>query len=163
MRWPAASPNPGVTASVQFTNRLLEGAGIVAGEGGESADLQPAGRGRPRAAVDLPSGEVRLELQSEKRRHARSTRTGTLTVYDVASAHALHVHAARSTSPRPTPPAQRGQTPAVGRADRRSDREARKAREVSGAEPTDVAGRAAYTVRVSPREKRAACIGGAEL
>jgi outer membrane lipoprotein-sorting protein len=155
-----AGPRPqGLVASVDFTNRLLEGANIVTGEEGESTSSNPlvaGGHGRLWIASD---GDVRLELQSESGDTEVYWEHGTLSVYDVAS-HTVYTY-----------------TPAAGRERGATHRDATSApslkdvetalaqlerhAEVS-AQPADVAGRPAYTVRLDPREK-GSLLAGTEL
>ena len=155
-----AGPKPtGVTASVQFTNRLLEGAGIVAGEGGESVTSRPLVAGGHGRLWISSSGEVRLELQSESGDTEIYWKDGTLTVYDVASHTAYTYTPPAHGGPHP---AHAGKTPPSVAQIEEAIAKLEKHAEVSGAQPTDVGGRAAYTVRVSPREK-GSLIAGAEL
>jgi len=154
----------GVSASVTWTNHLLEGASLAsgAGQGGEltSSPLIAGASGRLWIAKD---GHVRLELQSEK--------GDTQVLYD---GHTLQVYdAATNTLYRYTPPAREGSSAGEqGSGERREAPTVAKIEEalahagehadVSGATPTDVAGQPAYTVRVSPKEG-GSLLGGAEL
>jgi outer membrane lipoprotein-sorting protein len=168
----------GVSASVTWTNHLLEGASLASGngQGGEltSSPLIAGASGRLWIAKD---GHVRLELQSEK--------GDTQVLYD---GHTLQVYdAATNTLYRYTPPAHDGSSgndasgcdempsgqscPDTGRAGHEAPSVAKieeaishaeKHADVSGATPTDVGGQPAYTVRVSPKES-GSLLGGAEL
>jgi len=165
----------GVSASVTWTNHLLEGASLASanGQGGglTSSPLIAGASGRLWIAKD---GHVRLELQSEK--------GDTQVLYD---GHTLQVYdAATNTLYRYTPPAHEEQrapaqayTESLGRATDTRDgaheppsvarigeaiSHAEKHADVSGATPTDVGGQPAYTVRVSPKEG-GSLLGGAEL
>jgi outer membrane lipoprotein-sorting protein len=158
----------GVSANITLTDHLLEGASLASGDGhgGEltSNPLIAGGSGRLWLAKD---GDVRLELQSQQGDTQAIYDGHTLTVYDAASNTVYHY----------TPPAHEGGSGAgsgAGAPDG-SDREVpsvakieaaiahlSKHADVSGATPTDVAGHAAYTVRVSPNQA-GSLFGGAEL
>jgi outer membrane lipoprotein-sorting protein len=155
----------GVSARVQLTNHLVEGASLAGGgnQAGEvaSSPLLAGGSGRLWIAKD---GRFRFELQAEK--------GDTQIVYD---GHTISIYdAAQNTLYRYTPKEQGG-------ADSTTTTTADKAHEapsvakieeaithlkqhvnVSEATPTDVGGQPAYTVRVSPKES-GSLIAGAEL
>lgn len=158
----------GVSASIQLTDHLLEGASLASGGGGggggiTSSPLITGASGRLWISGD---GDVRLELQSEQ--------GDTQIVYD---GHSVMVYdAATNTVYRYTPPA-REQQPASEAPDGSADgqhelpslakiKEAishlSQHADVSGATPGDVAGQPAYTLRVSPKEA-GSLLGGAEL
>jgi outer membrane lipoprotein-sorting protein len=161
----------GVSANVKLTNRLLEGANLASGsgQGGEVASnpLLAGGSGRLWIASD---GRARLELQADK--------GDTQVLYD---GHTLSVYdAATNTLYRYTPPAaqqgsgdagqqdasqqdasQPGQPPSLARIEE-AIAHIEKHATLSGAQPDDVAGQPAYTVRVEPNEA-GSLIGGAEL
>ena len=166
-------PIQGVSANIQLTDHLLEGANLTSGSGegsggGElsSSPLVTGGSGRMWIAKD---GRVRLELQSEKGDTQVST-TGTPCrsttrprTRSIATRSRL-MKAARASSARAAIGAQpppHHEAP-YRREDRRSDLPPRQHVNVSGATPTDIAGQAAYTVRVSPKES-GSLIGGGEL
>jgi outer membrane lipoprotein-sorting protein len=157
----------GLSASIQLTDHLLEGASLASGGGGgggiTSSPLIAGASGRLWISSH---GDVRLELQSEQ--------GDTQIVYD---GHSVMVYdAATNTVYRYAPPA-REQQPASeaphGSADEQHElpslakiEEAishlSQHADVSGATPGDVAGQPAYTVRVSPKEA-GSLLGGAEL
>ncbi len=153
----------GVSANITLTDHLLEGASLASGgHGGEltSSPLITGGSGRLWIAKD---GHVRLELQSQK--------GDTQVLYD---GHTLSLYdAATNTLYRYTPPAGEGgsgsstpdtghhEVPSVAKIEEAIGRLSKHA-DVSGATPTDVAGQAAYTVRVSPNEG-GSLFGGVEL
>jgi hypothetical protein len=170
----------GVSARVQFTNHLLEGSNLVGG-GGEASQLasSPLLSGATGRLWIGSDGGARLELQSEKGDTQILWDGHTASLYD-ASTNTLY---------RYTPPPQSqgdGATPGSAESDSAGgepgypskpavDRgapsvakieegiaHAKEHADVSGATPTDVAGQAAYTVRVAPREN-GGLIGGAEL
>jgi outer membrane lipoprotein-sorting protein len=182
----SAAPVEGVSANVQLTDHLLEGANLASNAGGEAGQLSDSpllsgASGRLWIAKD---GRVRLELQSEKGDTEVLYDGHTLTVYDAAS----------NTIYRVTPPAEKsvpGETkttdvspdgststtyiyrpdkahaaaehepPSVAKIEEGISKLGEHAN-VSGATPTDVAGQPAYTVRVSPKES-GSLLGGAEL
>jgi outer membrane lipoprotein-sorting protein len=154
----AAPPVEGVSANVQLSDHLLEGASLASG-GGESGQLTSSplvsgGSGRLWIAKD---GRVRLELQAEQ--------GDTQVIYD---GHTLSIYdAASNTLYRYTVPAGDGTTqahrevPTVAKIEEAITRLNEHAT-VSGATPTDIAGQPAYTLRISPKEG-GSLIGGAEL
>jgi outer membrane lipoprotein-sorting protein len=157
-------PIEGVSASIAWTDHLLEGANLASGngQGGEltSSPLVAGASGRLWIAKD---GHVRLELQSEK--------GDTQVLYD---GHTLLLYdAATNTLYRYTPPAHEGssgdeeeagkqhETPSVAKIEE-GIAHLNEHADVSGATPTDVAGQPAYTVRVSPKEG-GSLLAGVEL
>jgi outer membrane lipoprotein-sorting protein len=156
----------GVSASIQLTDHLLEGASLASGGGGGGLTSSPLITGASGRLWISANGDVRLELQSQQ--------GDTQLVYD---GHSVMVYdAATNTVYRYTPPAHEQQPPAEtggGSANERHElpslAEIEEAishlsrhAQVSGATPGDVAGQPAYTVRVSPKEA-GSLIGGAEL
>ncbi len=162
----------GVSARIQFTNHLIEGASLASG-GGEASQLasSPLLSGASGRLWIGAEGHARLELQSEK---------GDMQIlYD---GHGVSMYdASTNTLYRYTPPAQAAHDNSPGTGDSGATgastdhnkiptvaeieegvARAGKHANVSGATPTDVAGQAAYTVRVSPRED-GGLVGGAEL
>jgi outer membrane lipoprotein-sorting protein len=158
----------GVSANIQLTDHLLEGANLAsggetggAGGGLASSPLATGGSGRMWIAKD---GRVRLELQAEK--------GDTQVLYD---GHAVSIYdAASNTLYRYTVPPAKDPTPNAANEASAAQREVptvAKIEEaishlqhvnVSGATPSDIAGQAAYTVRVTPKES-GSLIGGGEL
>lgn len=166
----AAAPVEGVSARVQLTNHLLEGASLAGGSGGgggalASSPLVSGGSGRLWIAKD---GRVRLELQSEGGDTEILYDGHTLSLYN-PSANTLYRYTPPAHSEGSTSGADSGQPswgpgrepPTVAKIEEAISRLSKNA-EVSGAIPTDVAGQAAYTVRLTPREGGSR-IGGAEL
>ena len=145
----------GVTAEVQLTDHLLEGASLAgeaggAGGGLASSPLVQGGSGRLWIAKD---GKLRLDL--------RSLAGDTEIVWD---GHTLELYnVAANTLYRYTPPAHEGtagrdegdsgsrEVPSLDRIQEAIAHLGDHAR-VSEATPTDVAGRPAYTVSLSPKE-----------
>jgi outer membrane lipoprotein-sorting protein len=164
----------GVSARIQFTNHLLEGSNLASGGDGEASQLSksPLVSGASGRLWIGSEGHARLELQSEKGDTQILYDGQTVSLYDAAT----------NTLYRYTPPTQSGsassttgqdssgvgsssagdhQIPSVAEIEE-GIAHASKHADVSGASPSDVAGQAAYTVRVSPREN-GGLIGGAEL
>jgi outer membrane lipoprotein-sorting protein len=159
----------GVSASVQLTDHLLEGSNLASGSGGgagqlSSSPLLTGASGRLWIAKD---GRVRLELQSDK---------GDTQIYYDGHSNVSMYDASSNTLYRYTIPAHASDTsggsdsgtatghhevPTVPKIEEAISHLSRHA-SVSGATPTDVAGQAAYTARVSPDES-GSLIGGAEL
>lgn len=171
----------GVSARIQYTNRLLEGADLASGAGngggggggGEAGQLasSPLLSGATGRLWIGANGHARLELQSEKGDTQILYDGENVSLYDAAT-NTLYRYtppprsSATQTSSNQTSDAAgeaiaRRQVPSVSEIQERLER-ADKHANLSGATPTDVAGQAAYTLRVSPRED-AGEIGGAEL
>jgi outer membrane lipoprotein-sorting protein len=165
----AAPPVEGVSARIQLTDHLLEGADLAStgdGSAGQlaSSPLLAGGTGRLWIARD---GRVRLELQAE----GGDTQVlydghDTVSVYD-ASSNTLYrctLPAKDSDSGAPTGSdsvgAREHEVPTVAKIQEAISRAEHV--NVSGATPTDIAGRPAYTARVSPKQG-GSLIGGAEL
>jgi outer membrane lipoprotein-sorting protein len=164
----------GVSASITLTDHLLEGANLASGAGGTAGELSsnPLLTGASGRLWIAGDGRARLELQSEAGDTEIYCDGHTVSMYDAAS----------NTLYRYTIPARTGDTGSAGSgASGTGSGTSTAHREVptvaqieeaiahlgehanvSGATPTDIAGRAAYTVRVSPREG-GSLIGGAEL
>jgi len=167
----AAPPVEGASASIVWTNHLLEGANLagtgVQGAGGEllSSPLITGASGRLWVAKD---GRIRVELQSESGDTQVISDGHTLEVYDAAS-NTLYRYtppAHEAASPPPVGPAQPPppddhEAPSVAKIQETISHLEQHA-DVSGATPTDVAGQPAYTVRVSPKEG-GSLFAGAEL
>jgi outer membrane lipoprotein-sorting protein len=163
-----APPVEGVSARIQLTDHLLEGANLATGSGGaagqlSSSPLLSGASGRLWIAKD---GRARLELQSEKGDTQIYYDGHTVSMYDASS----------NTLYRYTPPAHEGgavdgssgsgaasathEPPSVAKIEEAISHLRHVS--VSGATPTDVAGQAAYTVRIAPKET-GSLIAGAEL
>jgi outer membrane lipoprotein-sorting protein len=161
----------GVSARIVLTNHLLEGASL-AGNGGEASQLSsnPLISGASGRLWIGSDGHARLELQSEKGDTQILWDGKTAELYD-ASTNTLYRY-----TPPPESTSSASTSSSTGTADTGSDQhkvptvaeieehvvKAGKHANISGATPTDVAGQAAYTVRVSPREN-GGLIGAAEL
>ncbi|HEX3392415.1 MAG TPA: hypothetical protein VHS55_07610 [Solirubrobacteraceae bacterium] len=169
-----SAPKPtGVTAHVQLTNHLLEGASL-ASNGGEASQLSSSplisgASGRLWVASD---GHARLELQSEKGdtqilwdgKTAEMYDASTNTLYRYTPEHPLSTETTPGGGSPDTGSATSTPTdkvPTVAEIEEHIAKASEHA-DLSVATPTDVAGQAAYTVRVSPREN-GGLIAGAEL
>jgi outer membrane lipoprotein-sorting protein len=169
----------GVSANVQLTDHLLEGANLAGAGNGSAGQLSssPLLTGASGRLWISREGRVRLELQSEKGATEIYYDGHTFSIYDAAS----------NTLYRYTPPAHQAGTgdgssgaaehsgsgaagspyasthepPTVANIEAEISHLSRHAN-VSGAMPTDVADQAAYTVRVSPKES-GSLLGAAEL
>lgn len=165
----SAPPAEGVSARIQLTNHLLEGASLASGSNGtagqlSSSPLLSGGSGRLWISKD---GHVRLELQAERGDTQILYDGHTVSVYD-ASSNTLyrytvpaHEDGADVTGSDPKNASDQHEAPTVAKIEEAISHLGEHAN-VSGATPTDIAGQAAYTVRVSPKE-RGSLIGGAEL
>jgi outer membrane lipoprotein-sorting protein len=171
-----ATPVQGYSASVTLTDHLIEGAELASGGGSgqgglASSPLLDGGSGRLWVSND---GRMRLELQAEKGDTQIVYDGHTVTMYD-ASSNTIYRYTPKSgessggggTGYAPlsknhasgTGPAS--EVPSVAKIEE-ALAEARKHAKLSEATPTDVAGRPAYTVRLSPNEG-GSLLGGAEL
>jgi outer membrane lipoprotein-sorting protein len=173
----------GVSANVQLTDHLLEGANLASGSNGGAGQLSssPLLSGASGRLWISKEGRVRLELQSEKGDTQIYYDGHTLSMYD-ASTNTLYrytpsVHeggtGAGSGSDAETcnegatqtclafKPVGQHETPTVAKIEEAISHLNQHAN-VSGATPTDIAGQAAYTVRVSPKET-GSLLGAAEL
>lgn len=173
----SSQPVEGVSAQVQFSDRLLEGASLDSGGGGSSLSSNPLLTGASGRVWVSRDGAFRLELQSQQGdTQIYGDGQGTISMYDAAT-NTLYRYTAPAHDERSAlGGAAQGQNGAQsGSAGGGSDHEAPSVTkieealsklgehaEVSGAQPTDIAGQAAYTVRVQPKEK-GSLIGGAEL
>ena len=160
-------PVDGVSANIQLTDHLLEGANLTGGsETGDvgelvSSPLLTGAAGRLWIAND---GRVRLELQSEQGDTQVLYDGHTLSIYD-ASTNTLY----RGRAPPPEGGAGTSRDSCTSTAGPREDPTVAKIEEamshldhvnVSGATPADVAGQPPYTVRVSPNETGSLIGGG---
>jgi outer membrane lipoprotein-sorting protein len=160
----AAAPVEGVTANIQLTDHLLEGASLASGDAAgqlASSPLLTGASGRMWIAKD---GRVRLELQAEKGDTQVFYDGHTVSVYDAAS-NTLYrytpVAGQSGTSDAPTGPSpEPHEIPTVAKIEEAISHLDHV--NVSGTTPTDIAGQAAYTVRISPKEP-GSLIGGGEL
>jgi outer membrane lipoprotein-sorting protein len=170
-----AQPVEGVSAQVQLTNHLLEGASLASGDGEASqltsSPLLSGASGRLWISKD---GRVRLELQSEKGDTQVYYDGHTVSMYD-ASSNTLYRYtppqesagssgeggSGSSSGASDSEPRAHHEIPTVAKIEEAISHLSKHAN-VSGATPTDVAGQAAYTVRVSPKES-GSLLAGAEF
>ncbi|MHB8241230.1 MAG: LolA family protein [Solirubrobacteraceae bacterium] len=151
----------GVSASITLSNHLLEGANLASGSaqgsGLASSPLLTGASGRLWIAKD---GRARLELQAEKGDTQVIYDGHTVSIYDAAS-NTLYRYTPPSSSSTEAPESHAHEVPTVAKIEEAITHLDKHA-SLSGAKPDDVAGQAAYTVRVSPNES-GSLIGGAEL
>jgi outer membrane lipoprotein-sorting protein len=161
------APVEGVSANIQLTDHLLEGANLAsggetgrAGGGLASSPLVTGGSGRMWIAKD---GRVRLELQAEKGDTQVLYDGHTVSIYD-ASSNTLYRYTVPAEDHTPSAAneasAAQHEVPAITKIEEAISHLQHV--NVSGATPTDIAGQAAYTVRVTPKES-GSLIGGGEL
>jgi outer membrane lipoprotein-sorting protein len=157
----------GLSANIQLTDHLLEGASLASGGAGgggggglTSSPLVTGASGRLWIAKD---GRVRLELQSGKGDTQILYDGHTVTMYDAATntVYRYTPPAGEQDASKPAPASKQHEIPSVSKIEE-AIAHANKHADVSGATPTDVAGQPAYTVRVSPKEG-GSLLGGAEL
>ncbi len=172
------NPIQGVSARIQFTNHLVEGANLASGGGAgsqlASSPLLTGASGRLWIAAD---GRTRLELQSENGDSQLLYDGHTISLYDASSNTLYHYtpqqdsgEGQSSTGSGPVGSSGAGSDP--NSAEHHAIPTVQEIQEAiakatpnatfSGATPTDVAGQPAYTVRVSPAHN-GGLIGGAEL
>jgi outer membrane lipoprotein-sorting protein len=163
-----APPVEGVTARIQLSDHLLEGANLASGSAGAAGQLSSSpllngGSGRLWIAKD---GRARLELQSEQGDTQIYYDGHTVSMYDASSntlyRYAIPAHAGDSgsaSSGSDAAPASH-EAPSVAKIEEAISH--LRHVNVSGATPADIAGQAAYTVRVTPKES-GSLIAGAEL
>jgi len=162
-----ANPVPGYSATVELTNHLVEGSELAGGGDGApgglaSSPLLKGASGRLWVSAD---GQMRLELQAEQGDTQIVYDGHTVTAYD-ASSNTIYRYTPKQGEGKgwgsDAPGAKATEpVPSVAKIDD-ALREARKQANVSEGSATDVGGRPAYTVRVSPDEA-GSLIGGAEL
>jgi hypothetical protein len=158
----------GLSARVSFVDHLIEGASLQGQDGGGSgAGANPLISGGEGRVWISASGQLRLELQSEGGATQILYHNGTLTIYQASSDTlyecALPQGKGESSQPQSSQP-QSGsdwQPPSVAKIQEAITRLMGHV-DLSGAMPTDVAGRPAYAVRISPKSD-GGLIGGAEL
>ncbi len=156
-----APPVEGVSANITLTNHLLEGANLASGSGQggglASSPLLTGASGRLWISKD---GHARLELQAEKGDTQVIYDGHTISVYDAAS-DTLYRYTPPASETDSAPAPGKPEVPSVAKIEEAISHLEKHAN-VSSATPSDVAGQAAYTVRVSPNES-GSLLGGAEL
>jgi outer membrane lipoprotein-sorting protein len=143
----------GVTARITFTNHLIDSSSLPNG----SNPLLSGATGRLWAA---PDGRLRLELQSDAG-DAQVTSDGkVLSIFDGTSNTIYRITLPQDASGK-TDSGGGGTAPTVAKIQQLLDQLAQHA-DVSGATPDNVAGRPAYTTRITPKHD-GGLIGAAEL
>jgi outer membrane lipoprotein-sorting protein len=160
----AAPPVEGVSANIVLTNHLLEGANL-AGEHGSGIISSPLVTGADGRLWIAKDGRVRLELKSEKGDTNLIYDGKTVTIFDAAENKVYRYtpssqSATDGTSSTDTT-AGHGEVPSVAKIEE-TVAKIRKHADVAEAQPANVAGQPAYTLRVSPNES-GSLLGGAEL
>jgi hypothetical protein len=138
-----ASKPAGVTARIQFTNGLLP-SGALLGQAGATSALMSGASGRLWAR---PDGRGRLELQSSAGDVQVVWKRGQATVFDASSntVYRLRLPTGRGgMQAKHAPPSVAGIGAALA--------ELTKHVNVSSAQPSNVAGRPAFTVQLTPKE-----------
>jgi len=157
----------GFSANIKLTDHLLEGANLAGGSGGEAGQLaaSPLISGASGRLWIAKDGRVRLELQAEKGDTEVYYDGANVSIYD-ASSNTLYRYAvpqgagSGSTGPGTGSAGKHHEVPTVAKIEEGISKLHDAI--LSGATPSDVAGRATYTVRVSPKET-GSLIGGGEL
>jgi outer membrane lipoprotein-sorting protein len=152
----------GVSARVQLTNHLVEGASLAGGgsQAGEvaSSPLLAGGSGRLWIAKD---GRFRFELQAEKGDTQIVYDGQQISIYDAAQNTLYRYTPKEQGAADTTTTGTAHEAPSVAKIEE-AITHLKQHVNVSEATPTDVGGQPAYTVRVSPKES-GSLIAGAEL
>lgn len=144
----------GITARIKFTNRLFPSGALLGGNGsalmsGASGRLWLTGDGRGRLELQADAGDAQIVWNDK-----------LITVYD-ASTNTVY-KLARSNSSSTTPaPGDNGNAPSVTQIGDFLTKLGEHA-DVSAAQPTNVAGQPAYSVKISPKHD-GGLLGYAEL
>jgi outer membrane lipoprotein-sorting protein len=160
-------PVEGVSARIQFTNHLIEGASLASGSGGSAGQLasSPLLSGASGRLWISKDGRVRLELQSEQGDSQILYDGHTASFYDGSSNTLYRYTPQQGSATDVSSGSDEGnhthEVPSVAKVEEAISH-LKQHVNLSGATPTDVAGQPAYTVRVSPNEG-GSLIGGAEL
>jgi outer membrane lipoprotein-sorting protein len=149
----AAPDSAGITAKIRFTNRLFPSGALV---GDQASALMSGASGRLWLTND---GRGRLELQSNAGDVQVVWNNDKLTVYDASSntVYTLDLPAAKTGSSSP----DSGVAPSLTQISDFLSKLGEHA-DVSGAQPTDIAGRPAYNAKISPKHD-GGLLGYAEL
>jgi outer membrane lipoprotein-sorting protein len=144
-------PRPqGFSAEIQFTDHLLDGAQLASGEGeeggGGSLATSPLLSGASGRMWVSASGKLRIELQAEKGDTQIVYDGSEIELYD-ASTNTVY----RLKAPQHEATGGHYSPPTLGQVEETLTHLGRHAR-ISAAEPTDVGGRPAYEVRLSPQQ-----------
>jgi outer membrane lipoprotein-sorting protein len=182
-------PIQGVSARIQFSNHLLEGANLAgdsgAGGGGSGGGSSSGGVGSLLSSPLVTGadgrlwissdGRARLELQSEQGDSQLLYDGHTVSLYDAASNTLYRYTPKQGSSGEDTGTGTAGESgsspsdtidqhaiPTVAEIEEAVTKASGHGATISGATPTNVAGQPAYTVRISP-SRNGGLIGGVEL
>ena len=149
----AAPDSAGITANVRFTNRLFPSGSLL---GGNASALMSGATGRLWLTND---GRGRLELQSDAGDVQIVWNKDRVTAYDASSntVYTLNLPASATESTSPT----NGAAPSLTQIGDFLSNLGERA-DVSASQPTDIAGRPAYNVRISPKHD-GGLLGSAQL
>jgi outer membrane lipoprotein-sorting protein len=162
----AAAPVEGVTAEIQYTNHLLEGASL-AGSGGSAGQLagSPLLQGASGRLWVAKDGRVRLELQANGGDTNVVLAEHVISIYGAAPNTVYRYKLPQSdgagSTSGTTPPSQQREVPSVAKIEESISHLSEHANLV-GATPVNIAGQEAYTARISPKES-GSLLGAAEL
>ena len=148
----AATDVPGISARIRFTNHLFPSGSLV---GASLSALMSGANGRLWLTND---GRGRIELQSDAGDAQIMWNDGELTVYDASS---NTVYKAKLPASSSAPSTDNGQPPSLAQINDFLAGIADQA-DVSAPTPTNVAGRPAYSVTISPKHD-GGLLGSAEL
>jgi outer membrane lipoprotein-sorting protein len=153
----AAPAVTGVSARISFTNHLIDSGDIQ----GSDPLLQGAS-GRLWLSTTPGDHRFRLELQSDNGDAQLVFDNGSFWAYDPSS-HTAYEGSLAHTAKRPAKVGARrhGSIPTIAAIQRALERLGKHA-QLSGAIPSDVAGQATYTLRISPK-RAGGLLGAAEL
>lgn len=180
----ATPPVQGVSARVELVNHLIDSTALqTQGAGGGGASTSPLLSGASGRLWIAADGHARLELQSEGGATELMWDGSTVTLYDASKDRLYSYTPPAREAPRGEGSGSSGgegsadsgegsgsssgeggashQVPSVAKIEEAISRLMGHAN-VSGATPTDVAGRPAYSVRISP-QRNGGLVGGAEL
>jgi outer membrane lipoprotein-sorting protein len=137
----AASKPAGITARIRFTNGLFPNGALLGQQVGSALISGASGRLWMR-----DDGRGRLELQSNAGDVQVVWKQGEATVYDASSntVYRIHLPAGQRQTARNTPPSVAGIGAFLAQLTKHVN--------VSSAQPSNVGGRPAYTVQLSPKE-----------
>jgi hypothetical protein len=138
----------GVSARIEFTNRVIPGGAMPSGGHRGPTPLLAGASGRLWLAHD---GRFRLELQADGG-DAQVTSDGkTLTVYDSGSDSAYRIALPQEDAAAPRERDDHAGPPTLEQV-RRGLAQLARAWDVAGPEPVNVAGRPSYSVRIAPKD-----------
>ncbi|CAA9495909.1 MAG: hypothetical protein AVDCRST_MAG45-1000 [uncultured Solirubrobacterales bacterium] len=150
-----APPPAGVSARIEFANRLLPAGALPEGE---APPLLAGASGRLWAR---PDGRMRLELQSRRGDAQVASDGRALTLYDASSKTVYRAEMPKGEKSESRRGEDRRRPPTLAEIERKLARLSERAR-LSGARPESRAGRPAYSVRVAPRND-GGLLGAAEI